>query len=248
MMRMREIGDIARELGVDAGTLRQWERRYGVPPAQRDARGRRLYDDRQVAELRRILAFVDLGERAHLAHVQEPATTPLRCLRVRLTPASDAPGRARRAVSELLARSNGPGRPFSVELVASELVKNAVVYGSRSDPIELDLEVHQGWIELRVSNTGAPMRMKGLRRTRRAGGRGLEIMDALAWGWSIDTGPLGTTISARIPFVEGGDKRLPAPANGYGTRMTRTSRGATGALGRRQAEKVGDGARGAGKH
>jgi len=245
---MRELGNIARELGVDAATLRQWERQYGVPPAQRDVRGRRLYDDRQVAELRRILAFVELGERAHLAHVQKPATAPLRCLRLRLTPASDAPGRARRAVSELLGSSNGPERPFSVELVASELVKNAVVYGSRSDPIELDLEVHQGWIELRVSNTGAPMRMKGLRRTRRAGGRGLEIMDALAWGWSIDTGPLGTTISARIPFVEGGAERLASPANGYGTRMTRTSRAAIATAERRQVENVGDGARRARKH
>ena len=106
-MRMREIGEIARELGVDAGTLREWERHYGVPASQRDAGGRRLYDDRQVGELRRILAFVDLGERAHLAHVHEAATTPLRCLRLRLAPASDAPGRARRAVSELLGESDG---------------------------------------------------------------------------------------------------------------------------------------------
>jgi Histidine kinase-like ATPase domain/MerR HTH family regulatory protein len=240
-MGMREIGEIARELGVDVGTLREWERRYSVSAIQRDARGRRLYDDGQVGELRRILAFVELGERAHLARVHEPATTPLRCLRLRLTPASDAPGRARRAVSDLLGRSDGPGRPFSVQLVASELVKNAVVYGSRSDPIELDLEVHQGWIELRVSNTGAPLRMKGLRRTRRNGGRGLEIMDALAWGWSIDTGPLGTTISARIPFVEGAGERFHAPGNGYGTRMSRTSRADIPE--RRNAEDVGDGAR-----
>ena len=240
-MRMRDIGEIARELGVDAATLREWERHYGVPASQRDARGRRLYDDRQVGELRRILAFVDLGERSHLAHVHEPATTPLRCLRLRLGPTSDAPGRARRAVSDLFGTSDGPGRPFTVQLVASELVKNAVVYGSRSDPIEFDLEVHQGWIELRVSNKGAPMRMKGLRRTRRAGGRGLEIMDALSWGWSIDTGPLGTTISARIPFLEGGDERLPTLGNGYATRMSRTSR--VGTTERRHAENVGDGPR-----
>jgi hypothetical protein len=43
-----------------------------------------------------------------------------------------------------------------------------------------------------------------LRRRRREGGRGLDIVDALADAWSIDTGPLGTTITIRLSLVHSG--------------------------------------------
>jgi hypothetical protein len=52
--------------------------------------------------------------------------------------------------------------------------------------------------ELRVHNGGGRLTLSMLRRRRRNGGRGLDIVDALADAWSIDTGPLGTTITVRL--------------------------------------------------
>jgi hypothetical protein len=52
--------------------------------------------------------------------------------------------------------------------------------------------------ELRVQNAGCRLRMKSLRTQRPDGGRGLEIVDALAESWTIDTGPLGTKVSVRL--------------------------------------------------
>ena len=69
---------------------------------------------------------------------------------------------------------------FYLRLTASELVKNAVLYGSEREPIHLDLKLFQDWAELRVQNGGARLSMKSLREQRRQGGRGLEIVDALA--------------------------------------------------------------------
>ena len=54
------------------------------------------------------------------------------------------------------------------------------------------------WADLKVRNSGSRLRMKNLRRRRRDGGRGLEIVDALAEAWSIDSGPLGTAVSVRV--------------------------------------------------
>ena len=91
---------------------------------------------------------------------------------------------------------------FALQLVASELVKNAVLYGSSEQPIRLEVSVHRDWIELRVVNGGNRIVMSELRSRREGGGRGLEIVDALAWGWTIDSGPLETTVSVRLPIVD----------------------------------------------
>jgi len=73
-----------------------------------------------------------------------------------------------------------------------------VLYGAGDEPVELQLELYPEWVDLRVRNSGGRMRMKNLRRHRRDGGRGLEIVDALAEAWSIDSGPLGTAVSVRL--------------------------------------------------
>jgi hypothetical protein len=39
-----------------------------------------------------------------------------------------------------------------------------------------------------------------LRSRHGDGGRGLEIIDALADAWSVDTGPTGTTFTVRLPL------------------------------------------------
>ena len=53
--------------GVSESRLRTWERRYGIPRPDRAPTGRRLYDDDDLAVIRRMAALVDAGISAHEA-------------------------------------------------------------------------------------------------------------------------------------------------------------------------------------
>lgn len=196
-----EIGAVARELGVAPSTLRTWERRYHVVVPSRGRRGQRLYSREQVATLRRVLVEVRQGARASAAHNLALVPGPLRESSVRLQPSSHAPLQARQAVDELLGEPDSPRFAFHVRLVASELVKNAYLHGSACHPIRMDTKIFRDGAELRVHNGGGRLTLKMLRRRRRDGGRGLDIIDALADAWSIDTGPLGTTITVRLSIA-----------------------------------------------
>jgi anti-sigma regulatory factor (Ser/Thr protein kinase) len=194
-----EIGAVARELGVAPSTLRSWERRYRIVVPQRGPNGQRLYDDEQVVLLRQILAQVQRGMRAGAAHLAAKAPTLLafRCFRIECAP--EAPLEARRAVDEAVVEGTyDDAFVFNLRLVASELVKNAVLYGLDRAPVELELQLYPEGVSLRVRNEGGRLRMKNLRTRRPDGGRGLEIVDALADSWSIDSGPRGTTVSVRL--------------------------------------------------
>ena len=196
------IGDVARSLGVAASTLRTWERRYRLVTPHRGERGQRLYDEEQIVALRRVLVQLRRGSRAGAAHDAALSPRPSRTSRLRLEPSPEAPKQARRAVDSLLEGRGDTKFAFYLRLVASELVKNAVLYGSPRDPIRLELRLFPDFAELRVQNGGKYLSMKGLRRRRRDGGRGLEIVDALADAWSIDTGPLGTKVTVRLPITD----------------------------------------------
>lgn len=192
-----EIGAVARELGVAPSTLRTWERRYHLVVPERGSHGQRLYNSEQIVTLRRVLAQVQRGVRARAAHDLATGPRPVRTTRSRIKPSRDAPAEARRAVDDLLAGSSDSRFAFYLRLIASELVKNAVLHGSERDPIKLDASLFDGAAELHVES-GGKLSMKRLRARRREGGRGLEIVDALADAWSIDTGPFGTTVSVRL--------------------------------------------------
>lgn len=195
-----EIGAVARELGVTPSTLRTWERRYHLVVPQRGPHGERLYDTEQIVVLRRVLAQIRRGVRARHAHDAAVAPRPTRTARLRLDPDRDAPQLARLAVDELVVDCDHERFAFHLRLVASELVKNAVLYGSGRDPIKLEMSLYPDAAELRVQNAGGRVRMKSLRTQRNEGGRGLEIVDALAERWTIDSGPLGTKVSVWLPI------------------------------------------------
>jgi methylmalonyl-CoA mutase cobalamin-binding subunit len=60
---LRPIGVVASETGLDASTLRVWERRYGFPkPVRRDS-GHRFYSDTDVVLLQRIVRAIHAGYR-----------------------------------------------------------------------------------------------------------------------------------------------------------------------------------------
>ncbi|MEX6501740.1 MerR family transcriptional regulator [Pseudomonas zhanjiangensis] len=55
------IREVARLTGVNAVTLRAWERRYGLIVPQRTAKGHRLYGAEHVAQIQAILTWLDRG-------------------------------------------------------------------------------------------------------------------------------------------------------------------------------------------
>ena len=60
---MYTISAVEREVGLSKDVLRVWERRYGVPPPARDARGDRVYPAETVARLRLVKRLMDAGHR-----------------------------------------------------------------------------------------------------------------------------------------------------------------------------------------
>lgn len=198
-----EIGRVAGELGVSPSTLRSWERRYHLGVPHRGARGQRLYDADQVRLLRLVRSQILRGARAGAAHKAVSRPDAVLSRHLELAPTLAAPGRARRA-ADAIAESAGDGRfGFFLRLVTSELVNNAVVHGRSDEPIRLDLELFEGWVEIRVHNAGRRLTLRSLRRKRVTSGRGLDIVDALADAWSIDSGPFGTTVAVRLRVEEG---------------------------------------------
>jgi MerR family transcriptional regulator, light-induced transcriptional regulator len=55
------VNEVEERTGVPATTLRQWERRYGVPKPERTTSGYRLYSDDDVRDVRLIKAHVEDG-------------------------------------------------------------------------------------------------------------------------------------------------------------------------------------------
>lgn len=55
------VSAVARATGVPASTLRTWERRYGIPAPNRSGRGQRLYDEEDLALIRRMAALIESG-------------------------------------------------------------------------------------------------------------------------------------------------------------------------------------------
>jgi anti-sigma regulatory factor (Ser/Thr protein kinase) len=118
---------------------------------------------------------------------------------VRLRPTVRAAEDARRALDGLLDESGNPRFAFFLRLVASELVNNAVVYGSERAPISMTARLFADSAELQIANRGGRLSMRRMRERRAEGGRGLDIVDQLADAWSIDTGPTGTKVTVHLP-------------------------------------------------
>ena len=195
-----EIGAVARELGVTPSTLRSWERRYRLVVPRRGAHGQRLYDAEQVQLLRRIQTQIRLGARASVAHDRSSRAS----LHAELPPTIEAPRLAREAVDAVLGPTSEGVPAFFARLVAAELVSNALLHGKPGDPIVLDIEIEAAVRRIRVHNTGLPLTLKRLRNRGSTSGWGLDIVDALAAWWSIESGPLGTVVTVVLAAGDGG--------------------------------------------
>ncbi len=61
LMETLSIKEVADQTGLQAGTIRQWEQRYGFPEPQRTESGYRKYTPEDVETLRRVVAYRHRG-------------------------------------------------------------------------------------------------------------------------------------------------------------------------------------------
>jgi DNA-binding transcriptional MerR regulator len=70
---MITIQQLSQELGIGVDTLRVWERRFGFPAPERNARGHRLYPPAQIDDLRIVKKLQNLGHRPKQLFALTPA-------------------------------------------------------------------------------------------------------------------------------------------------------------------------------
>lgn len=137
------VNEVEERTGVPATTLRQWERRYGLPMPERSESGYRLYGDIDLDDIREMKAHVDDGVPASraAAMVKERAQPlvgprPIAALRQELVEAlvSLDDARADRILSEAHAL-------HTVEAVVLDLLQNTM------------LELGQMWHDGKIGTT-----------------------------------------------------------------------------------------------
>ena len=129
----------------------------------------------------------------------DPSALEFARICVSLPPIPESVAVARRAVDEFLMEEPGSDVLMTLKLVVSELMTNAVTHSSATEEIQLALTRFLKHVHVSVRNRGPLVELEQLRGGRAEGGRGLEIVTALARGWSIDTRPTGTTVTVRVP-------------------------------------------------
>lgn len=74
------IRDVVKHTGIQAVTLRAWERRYGLLKPQRSSKGHRLYSQGDINRIETIMKWINRGvtvsQVTHLVDNEKPDTTP----------------------------------------------------------------------------------------------------------------------------------------------------------------------------
>jgi len=113
-----------------------------------------------------------------------------------LAPVRHAPRLARTFTAETLARWSVGGEDVdAVRLVVSELVTNAVRHARASQSITLELSRHDDVVRVMVSDEStSPPEPGDLTSQTAEGGRGVELVDALADRWGSEPRRGGKTV------------------------------------------------------
>jgi anti-sigma regulatory factor (Ser/Thr protein kinase) len=114
-------------------------------------------------------------------------------LNLALASSTNAPGQARQAISELLARSGRTDLGADATVLVSELVTNAVLHAS--GPITISAAYLDSILRVEVHDT-APQPLPALRKPSASDktGRGLHLVALLADQWAVVPTPAGKTI------------------------------------------------------
>ena len=136
---------------------------------------------------------------------QIPGTEPFddahRCI-VAFAPKPDRVRHTRRMVTTMLRHWQLEHLRDNAELVASELVTNAIQHARDQYPITVTLEHDEQWLSIAVKDRSA-----GLPRTAQVfpwheNGRGLLLVEYFANSWLCESHSDGTkTVSCRLPIA-----------------------------------------------
>lgn len=127
-------------------------------------------------------------------------------MRVRLAADAHAPGHARDALQSLTGRLSRE-RLQTLELIASELVTNAVRHSPAEGPGALGLEILCGprTVSVAVTDPGEGFDVDAQRPEPGAdGGFGLYLVDELADRWSVEPVIDGTRVTAEFAIERPG--------------------------------------------
>jgi hypothetical protein len=116
--------------------------------------------------------------------------------------------RARRAATSVLADQVHPSRLADAQLVASELINNAVAHAGR--PLRFALRLQDDAIVITVDDLTQVAPVKRTPDPNRSGGRGLHIIEALSEAWGSERRPWGKQVWAVVAPA------LPATGEGVG--------------------------------
>jgi anti-sigma regulatory factor (Ser/Thr protein kinase)/anti-anti-sigma regulatory factor len=123
----------------------------------------------------------------------------------RIEPTDAAPGIAREAIRELAAEQSGDADSAAAELVASELVTNAVMHAGTAIELTVRLMDECAHIAVRDENPN-PARITGYVSDSDEHGRGLLLVDALAASWGAVFPGIGKIVWAAVPVPGLGGK------------------------------------------
>jgi anti-sigma regulatory factor (Ser/Thr protein kinase) len=120
----------------------------------------------------------------------------------------EAIGRARTVLAEFLAGDMDPERLYDLQLLASEVVTNAVRHGGarQGEQIDLRIALTSDQIRLEVRDPGPgfhDMEPPALPESDRAGGYGLYLVDLYSDDWGV-TGTEGTCVWFELPRASAG--------------------------------------------
>jgi anti-sigma regulatory factor (Ser/Thr protein kinase) len=114
-----------------------------------------------------------------------------------LYPLPESVPRARRWFGKLVARHNLVCSLDDCQLMISELVSNAILYGQAEEEWRVRVEWRREGDSLRVDvhNPGHPANVRMREATDDdEHGRGLHLVDVLADSWSVEPSPYGGTV------------------------------------------------------
>jgi anti-sigma regulatory factor (Ser/Thr protein kinase) len=114
---------------------------------------------------------------------------------IRLVADADAPARARHRAVALTRAVLGDVRRGDLELLVSEIVSNAVLYGIGDVMVVLCHE--DGHVRVEVSD-GSRALPRHQPSTGAHGGYGLRLLDRLAESWGVDISAGGKTVWFRV--------------------------------------------------
>ncbi|HWA66641.1 MAG TPA: ATP-binding protein [Mycobacteriales bacterium] len=114
---------------------------------------------------------------------------------LRLSPTRLAPAKARHAVHEF-ATAVSPKTAWTAELLASELVTNAVVHGR--GPVSVVMEYDGGALAVTVTDEEPASPVLADPGTGDLGGRGLRLVELLASDWGVNPDQPGKGVWFRL--------------------------------------------------